>query len=192
MGNELVPIINGITKLLLILDTKYEEVNAYWFHNIMQENLSIFYTQILTSSYISSEIVDQKIMCFTCIYSNLLRYSSTLKFRDVLISQVKAGSHLILDRIENCLLLQLANISGGHAGQGYQETSKLTSAFGVLKSYCEYLAITVRVYHIYLSSTEFNGNIHQSDSQVEKIIKLVLSQALQLSSINRDASPIEN
>ena len=51
-------ILRGITRILLILDTKYENVNAYWFHDVMQENLQVFYGQVLTSSYIAAEVID--------------------------------------------------------------------------------------------------------------------------------------
>ena len=50
-----------MVKLLLILDTKYEDENAYWWFEIMQGNLEVFYGQVLTSSYLSPEVIDQKI-----------------------------------------------------------------------------------------------------------------------------------
>jgi hypothetical protein len=70
-------IIKGLVKVLLIIDTKFENDGAIWFHNMMQPNLDVFYGQILTSSYVSPEVIDQKISCFTHIYSDLLKFSST-------------------------------------------------------------------------------------------------------------------
>lgn len=64
-------------RVLLILDTKFEDQNVVWFQQMMQENLSIFYGQVLSSSYLSSDVIDQKIECFTHIFNDLLKFSST-------------------------------------------------------------------------------------------------------------------
>lgn len=102
-------VIAGLVKMLLILDTKFEDLNAMWFQQkLMQSNLDVFFGQILTSSYISAEVIDEKVMCFALIYDNLMRFSSTQSFRDGLLNHVKQGTNPILDRIENCLLMPLS------------------------------------------------------------------------------------
>lgn len=110
--DQMSKIMKGIVKLVLILDTKYEDVNAYWWFDIMRPNLDMFYNQILTSSYLNPTVLDQKVFCFTAIYNDLLHYSCTLKFREALIQQTKQGSHLILERIEHSLLSPLGQYKG--------------------------------------------------------------------------------
>lgn len=144
-------ICNGITRLILILDAQFEDSNAIWFYQVMQENLEIFYGQVLTSSYLSPEVIDQKIMCFTLIYNDLLKFSSTHKFRDGMIYQIKLGANQILDRIENCLLVPLSLYEEKTLTYvaAFQDKTKLHSTFGKLQTYCNYVAMIVRVYHIY-------------------------------------------
>ena len=48
----------GLVKLVLILDTKYEDVNAYWWFDLMRPNLDMLYSQILTSQYLNPSVLD--------------------------------------------------------------------------------------------------------------------------------------
>ena len=41
--DHVMKVVRGIVKLLLILDTKYEDANAIWFQEAMQPNLEVFY-----------------------------------------------------------------------------------------------------------------------------------------------------
>lgn len=106
-------VLKGIVRVLLILDAKFEDDNAAWFQQAMQGNLQIFYGQVLSSSYLSSEVIEQKVECFTYIYNDLLKFSSTQKHRDLLVYHVKLGAHLILDRVEHSLLVPLSVYGGG-------------------------------------------------------------------------------
>ena len=42
-SEHVVKVVRGLVKILLILDTKYEDVNAIWFQEAMHQNLEIFY-----------------------------------------------------------------------------------------------------------------------------------------------------
>lgn len=135
-------------------------------------------------------------MCFTQIYNDLLKFSSTVKHRDALIYQVKLGAHQILERIENCLLVPLSLYEEKSSAYvpAFNDKTKLNSAFSELKTYCNYLAMVVRVYHIYQSHGEFGGQLNQSDSIIEKSIKLILSHVLKVTQMqpNEATQVLEN
>lgn len=70
-------ITHGLIRLLLLLDSYLREDQTQWFKDVMGPSLDILHGQILTSSYLSPEIIDQKITTFTLIFSNLAKYSTT-------------------------------------------------------------------------------------------------------------------
>jgi len=135
-------------------------------------------------------------MCFTQIYNDLLKFSSTVKHRDALIYQVKLGAHQILERIENCLLVPLSLYEENSSAYvpAFNDKTKLNSAFSELQTYCNYLAMVVRVYHIYQSHGEFGGQLNQSDSIIEKSIKLILIHVLKVTQMqpNEATQVLEN
>ena len=99
-------VVSGITRLLLILDAMFEDDNLRWFAST--NVLAVFRGQILTSSYVAQEVIDEKIQCFTEIYGELVKYVSTIGLRAFLCEEVRQAAPLILGRAENGLIVPLS------------------------------------------------------------------------------------
>jgi hypothetical protein len=108
------------------------------------------------------------------------------------------GAHLVLERIENCILVPLSlyerkNLGSTKIITGFQDKTKLASAFSHLSAYTKYLDMLVRVFHIYVTKTQgLTNQTTTSDSIVEKMIKLLLSQSLKLSQIKKDEITLQS
>lgn len=133
----------------------------------------------------AQEVIDEKISCLTHIYADLLKFASLVSYRELLVHHVKIGAHLILSRVENCLLVPLSLYSGNDhkalvsLGSGFSDRQKLSSAFKMLTVYADYLKICVGAYHIYPSQGRFATQASVGDDSVmEKMIQLIMSHAL--------------
>ena len=174
-----------MVRLLLILDTKYEEDNARWWVGAMSQNLDVFYNQILTSAYVSPEVIEEKIFCSTYLFNDLLNFSCTLHHRESILLFIKQGAHLIIDRIQNQLLTPLS--LSGEAMRAFTDQAKMNCAFNYLQGYQNYVGMLVRAFHIHVhTNTSYLAGPVPDSSQLEKLVKHLLSQALKLSQVQVD------
>lgn len=73
-GGDPDSIIKGITRMLLILEIKLQDDFLNWISPVLNSNIQ-FFTSILNSSYLSSEVVDSKVHYFSLLMTNLYKYS---------------------------------------------------------------------------------------------------------------------
>lgn len=168
-GSDVKDVLKGIGKMLLIMSLKYEEAHAYWFQSVLKPNMDSF-KQIVNSSYLSPEVIDSKVQYLSIVMEIIYTYSSD-KQKQILKQDFLPVISVVLDRFENALLLPLTKYD--LIGDNPSEKSKIQSLFSQLKSYTSFIQLAIKIIHIHSN---------QSNSALEKTIKLVLEQTLKLTS----------
>jgi hypothetical protein len=141
-----------------------------WLRDLMRPNWDTI-QQILSSSYLSPEVLDSKVRYLTVLLYTLYKYGDDGLRQALRQDFVPRTLHLVMERLENNMLVPLTKYE--QVQHQPSEMSKVLSLFAELPYYLQYLEISVTACHIHMN---------QANSALEKTIKLIFSMAIKIAS----------